>query len=199
VKNEKTAVYSLTLILFSLMMPIYWFLKIKTWNPYSSGIYVLFILFLARAGGNVALVFIRNKMSVSIAAGILAILLFPMILIRSIALATFNIMFYAPPVAIIMTYAYFKKRTRFVALNFVKILAAGISACALYFIIIFMTGKSNPGLSLGGDGGGGARIFLGFGIVIIFIEIIALSTSCTFQKDEAKVGKQEKIDLLRTK
>jgi hypothetical protein len=195
-RKEKIAVYSLTAILFSLMMLAYWLLKLNSWNPYKLGIEVLFILLIARSGGNIALLFFGNKISIKIVAGIMAILLFLPIVIRSEALSVLIVLF-APVFTIMIIYAFFKKRTLQVLLNVIRILVAGFSAPALYFLFLCMIGKSNP-QRINGDAGVGF-FYLIFAMGIGIIELIALLINYEHHKNEAKVGKQAQLDPLQTK
>ncbi|MBU4268372.1 MAG: hypothetical protein KJ808_05935 [Acidobacteria bacterium] len=194
-KTEKIAVYSLTFVLFSLMMLVYWLPKTTTWSPaYSRVIETLLLFLLARTGGNIALVIFDNKMTASIPAGIMAMIMFPLLLIRSEALFIFTLMLWAPVTTFLISYSLFKNRSRFPLMNFVKILAAGISACAFYLSVIFMILKNNPDMSRGGEY---AELFwFALGIVIACIEIIVmiivLIKEYTLQKDEAQKELKDK-------
>ena len=171
-KAEKISVYSLTAVLFLLMIAVYWLVKIKTRPTYFVVIDIFLFLLLARAGGNVALVIFQDKMPVSIVAGIMAIAMFPMLFIRSNILFIFTLMLWAPITTFLISYSLFKKRSRIAFINLAKVLSAGILACVFYLSVIFMIVENNPSMRRGGEYAG--LFWLVLGIVVGCIEIIVL-------------------------
>jgi hypothetical protein len=194
-KTKKIAVYSLTAVFFLLMMLVYWLKQINTLNPNYSWIFTLLIFLLARVGGNIALIIFDKKMSAGIAAGIMAIITFPLLLIRSEVLFFFTLILWAPATTFLIAYSWFQHRGRNSLMNFLKIFAAGISALICYLSIIFMILGNLPVMYGGSEYAG--FFFLALGIIIGCIEIIVMSIvlvkEYALQKDESKAGKNEKI------
>jgi hypothetical protein len=186
-KTEKIAVYALSAVLFSLMMLAYQLTKTSEWVPtYSIMIDNLLILLLARAGGNLALIIFNNKMSAATAAGIMAIAIFPLLLIRSEALFILTLVGLAPVTTFLIVYSWFQKRSRSSSMNFVRILAAAILAPVLNLLVLFMTAKNVPNMT-GGEYGGFMWLVLniGFGCIESIVLIIVQNKSYALQKNGA--------------
>jgi hypothetical protein len=186
-KAEKISVYSLTAVLFLLMIAVYWLVKIKTRPAYFLVIDIFLFLLLARAGGNVALVIFQDKMPASIVAGIMAMTMFPMLFIRSNVLFIFTLMLWAPITTFLISYSLFKKRSRIAIVNLAKVLAAGILACVFYLSVVIMIVENNPSMSSGGEYAGLFWLFLGIviGCIEIIILIVILIKEYALQKNGA--------------
>ncbi len=187
-KKEKIAVYSLTAILFFLMMLAYWLLKLNPRDPYELGMAVLFMLLLARSGGNIVLLFFGNKISVEFFAGIMAILLFSVLVIRLETFSVSIVLLYAQVATIVIMYALFKKRAHTIILNVIKILASGFLAFVFYLSFLYMIEKSNPGCLPNDAGVNFFYLIVAMGIGII--ELIVLTISYERHKNEAKVAEK---------
>ncbi len=190
-KIEKIAIYSLTAILFSLMMLVYWLPKIPTWSPtWFKMISILVLFLLARGVGNLALIIFEKNMPADIASGIASLIMFPLLLIRSNALFIFTLMLWVPATSFLIAYSLFENRSLSFLTNLAKRFSAGILVFVFNVTVIDLIDVNNPEMNKGGEWAGWGWLVLG--IIISCIEVIVLITVLTkgyaLQKEKTKAG-----------